>query len=78
MRTLTVTEAKAGLSELLERVLAGDEVTIGRRGKPEVRLVAVARTDAPRPLGTIEVDDYWMSDDFDAPMDDVESDFDPE
>lgn len=77
MRTLTVTEAKSGLSGLVERVLAGEEVTIGRRGKPEVRLVAVARADTPRRLGSIDVPDYWMADDFDAPLSDVEHDFDP-
>lgn len=30
----TVTEAKAHLSELLERVIEGEEVVIGRAGKP--------------------------------------------
>lgn len=77
MRTLTVTEAKAGLSQIVERVLAGEEVTIGRRGRPEIRLVAVQRDPRPRPLGSIVVDDYRMSDDFDAPLPDVADAFDP-
>lgn len=77
MRTVTVSEAKAQLSALLERVLAGEDIAIGRRGKAEVRLVAVDRTAAPRPLGTVQVPDYWMSDDFDEPLDDLADDFDP-
>lgn len=77
MRTVTVTEAKASLSNLVERVLAGEDVTIGRRGKAEVRLVPLHRAQEPRPLGSIEVADYFMSDDFDAPLDDVADDFDP-
>lgn len=76
MRTINVSEAKATLSELLERVLGGEEVTIGRRGKAEVRLVAVERHTEPRPLGSIEVSDYWMGDDFDDPLDDLADDFD--
>lgn len=75
MATLTVSAAKASLSSLVERVLAGEEISIGRRGKPEVRLVRVDRSDRPRTLGGIEVPNYFMSDDFDAPLDEVADDF---
>lgn len=77
MRTVNVSEAKASLSELLRRVLDGEDIAIGRRGKAEVRLVAVERHPGPRPLGGLAVPDYWMSDDFDAPLADVDADFDP-
>ncbi len=77
MRTVTVSEAKAQLSALLERALAGEDIAIGRRGKAEVRLVVVDRDEAPRPLGAFEVSDYWMSDDFDEPLDDIADAFDP-
>jgi prevent-host-death family protein len=77
MKTVNVTEAKATLSDLLERVLAGEDIAIGRRGKAEVHLVAFERSAELRPLGGIEVPDYWMSDDFDAPLPDVAEDFDP-
>ncbi|MBK5223250.1 MAG: type II toxin-antitoxin system Phd/YefM family antitoxin [Acidimicrobiia bacterium] len=36
-----VHEAKTHLSQLLERVRAGEEITIERRGEPVARLVAV-------------------------------------
>lgn len=77
MRTVTVTEAKATLSELLERVLDGEEIAIGRRGKAEIRLVAIDRGDEPRPLGGLDAPDYWMSDDFDEPLAEVADAFDP-
>jgi prevent-host-death family protein len=77
MRTVNVSEAKATLSDLLERVLDGEDIAIGRRGKAEVRLVAVERGSEPRALGTIDAPDYWMSADFDEPLDDVAAEFDP-
>lgn len=76
MRTVNVSEAKATLSDLLERVLAGEQIAIGRRGKAEIILVAVDRSRAPRPLGSIDVPDYFMSEDFDDPLDDIADDFD--
>lgn len=77
MRTVTVSEAKATLSQVLESVLAGQEIAIGRRGKAEVKLVPVERSDEPRVLGQLRVADYWMSDDFDEPLTDIEDDFEP-
>jgi prevent-host-death family protein len=38
MSTFSVAEAKARLSELLERAQRGEEVVITRRGEPVVRL----------------------------------------
>lgn len=40
---ISLAEAKAHLSELIDRVEAGDTIDITRRGKPVARLVAVAR-----------------------------------
>lgn len=42
---MTVSEARAALPELLDRVLAGDEVTITRHGKP---VAVVVRPDTLR------------------------------
>lgn len=77
MSTVNVSEAKATLSQLVERVLDGEDITIGRRGKAEVRLVAVERHTEPRRFGVVDAPRYWMSDDFDAPLADVDDDFDP-
>jgi antitoxin (DNA-binding transcriptional repressor) of toxin-antitoxin stability system len=45
MSTMSVTEARAALPELLDRVLAGEEVTITRHGQA---VAVVIRPDAVR------------------------------
>ncbi|MBF0167077.1 MAG: type II toxin-antitoxin system prevent-host-death family antitoxin [Alphaproteobacteria bacterium] len=40
MATVTLVEAKAHLSELLDRVESGEEVTITRHGKPSAKMIA--------------------------------------
>lgn len=47
MATIPLADAKARLSELLDRVEAGDTIEITRRGKPIARLSAVARLRKP-------------------------------
>ena len=42
MTTTNLADAKAHLSELVDRVEAGESIDITRRGKPVVRLTAVA------------------------------------
>ena len=71
--TVNIHEAKTHLSRLLERVAAGDEVTIAKAGKPIARLIPVQA--ATRRLG-IDAGRIEIADDFDAPLpDDVLSDF---
>lgn len=43
MDAITLAEAKAHLSELVDRVEAGDSIDITRRGKPVARLTAPER-----------------------------------
>lgn len=45
MSTMSVSEARAALPELLDRVLAGEEVTITRHGRP---VAVVVRPDTLR------------------------------
>ena len=47
MSTINVADAKAHLSELLDRVEAGEEVVITRRGKAIARLSSVEPTRQP-------------------------------
>lgn len=47
MTTYTVAEAKAHLSELLDRVERGEEVVISRRGKPVARVSQVRAPKEP-------------------------------
>jgi prevent-host-death family protein len=71
MATVSVGNARAEFSQLIERALAGEDIVITRRGKPAVRLVPV---EEPRPLrkpgalkGLFEVTDEF----FDPLPDDV-------
>jgi len=43
MDAINLADAKAHLSELVDRVEAGDTIEITRRGKPVARLTTVAR-----------------------------------
>lgn len=54
MKVDTISEAKAQLSALVERALAGEEVIIGRAGKPVVRLVPVVQGAERRRPGTLK------------------------
>ncbi|MDG4873607.1 type II toxin-antitoxin system prevent-host-death family antitoxin [Mesorhizobium sp. WSM4935] len=47
MNEINLADAKAHLSELVDRVEAGDSIDITRRGKPVARLTAVAKPRKP-------------------------------
>lgn len=47
MASYSIADAKARLSELIERAEAGETVSITRRGKPVVRLVAEGKPRKP-------------------------------
>ena len=47
MDEIKLADAKAHLSELVDRVEAGDSIDITRRGKPVARLTAVAKPRKP-------------------------------
>ena len=46
MRSVSLAEAKAGLSSLLDAVEAGEEVVITRRGRSVARLIRESGSDA--------------------------------
>ncbi len=67
---VNIHEAKTHLSRLLQKVAAGEEVTIARAGVPVARLVAVQpKPKKIRPLG-MDRGRIWIADDFDAPLPD--------
>ncbi len=53
MDNVNLADAKARLSELVQRAAAGDTVCIVRRGKPVARLSAVASPRKPVDLATL-------------------------
>lgn len=67
MKEVNIHEAKTHLSRLLQRVAAGEEVTIANRGVPVARLVPAGRPRASRELG-MESGRVKIGEDFDAPL----------
>jgi prevent-host-death family protein len=68
--TLNLHEAKARLSALVEQAADGQEIIIAKYGKPMAKLVPFATKTKRKPgkyKGMI-----WTSEDFDAPMPDIE------
>ncbi len=49
MGQVNIAEAKARLSELLDRALAGEEIVIARAGKPLARLAPLERKPRRKP-----------------------------
>ncbi|HKE33041.1 MAG TPA: type II toxin-antitoxin system Phd/YefM family antitoxin [Candidatus Angelobacter sp.] len=66
---VNVHEAKTNFSRLLQRVAAGEEITIAKAGVPVARLVPIERKVTRRKLG-IDRGRIWIADDFDAPLPD--------
>lgn len=54
MAEIGIYEARAALSRLVERALAGEEIIITRRGRPVVRLTPLEGARAPRKPGALK------------------------
>ena len=64
---VNIHEAKTHFSKLLQRVAAGEEITIARAGVPVARLVPAQPKTEKRKLG-IDEGRIHIADDFDAPL----------
>lgn len=72
MNTKTVVnihDAKTRLSELLARVVQGEEIVIAKANKPIARLVAIDPVRTHRTFGSYR-GKIWSSEDFDLPLED--------
>lgn len=63
-------EAKTHLSRLIERAAAGEEIILGKAGKPLAKLVPYEAPREPRRPGGWE-GRVWMADDFDETSQDI-------
>ena len=65
MKVLNVHEAKTHLSRLLDRVAAGEEIVLGKNGRPVAKLVPIqpVKRKPGRLKGKIKI-----AADFDAPL----------
>lgn len=72
MYITNISEAKARLSQLVEKVLQGEEVIIGKAGKPVAKLVPYDQDSSPRDLSQgIWKGQVWMAEDFDVLPEDL-------
>ncbi|MDX2169041.1 MAG: type II toxin-antitoxin system Phd/YefM family antitoxin [Deltaproteobacteria bacterium] len=69
MHQFNVAQAKARFSELVKRAMAGEEVIIAKDNRPVLKLVPVQPRLDRRVPGSAK-GQIWISDDFDAPLDD--------
>jgi prevent-host-death family protein len=70
MVVMTVSQAKAQLSKLLAKVEAGEEVVIGRNGKPVAKLVPVKMRRKEWKPGSMK-GKIWIAPDFDDWPEDI-------
>jgi prevent-host-death family protein len=69
---VNIHQAKTHLSRLLQRVAAGEEVTIARAGVPVAKLIAASSQSKSRPMG-MDQGKIWIAEDFDAPDPELEA-----
>ena len=62
-------EAKTHLSKLLLRVIAGEEITIAKAGKPIAKIVPITQKKVSRKPGSAK-GKIWIAPDFNAPLPD--------
>ena len=67
---INVYEAKTHLSRLLDRAAAGEEIVLGKAGKPMARLVPYRARRRPRVPGRL-VGKIWIAPDFDDTPEDL-------
>lgn len=73
MHAINITEAKARLSEVVNQVLAGEDVIIERMGKPVVRISRYEPLQEKPRLGLMEGQAH-IPDDFDEwPLEEAEA-----
>ena len=65
MQITNISEAKAQLSALIEKVLAGEDVIIGKAGKPVAKLIRYENSRQPRRPGVLK-GQIKIADDFDT------------
>lgn len=70
MKQFNIHEAKARLSELVQRAMLGEEVIIARDNKPVARIVPFRPAARRRKLGSAKRKILHIAHDFDAPLED--------
>ncbi|AEP13145.1 MULTISPECIES: type II toxin-antitoxin system Phd/YefM family antitoxin [Chloracidobacterium] len=69
-RTFPVTAVQSKLPELLAGMAGGEELILTADGVPVAVIKRLERTSWPSVPGTAKDRPFWMSPDFDAPLED--------
>ncbi len=67
--TVNIHEAKTHLSQLLQKVIDGEEVIIAKSGAPVARLIPYEQKPQPRLPGSAK-GKIWIAPDFNEPLPD--------
>ena len=70
MNITNISEAKTHLSSLIEKVIAGEEIIIGKAGKPVAKLVRYERREETRRPGALK-GKIKIAEDFDELPEDI-------
>jgi prevent-host-death family protein len=70
MLITNISKAKAELSALIVKAMAGQEIIIGKAGKPVAKLVRYERSEKPRRAGALR-GKIKIADDFDKLPSDI-------
>jgi prevent-host-death family protein len=74
LRITNIPEAKAKLSALIDRVVGGEEIIIGKAGRPIAKIVRYDRSEEPRTPGALR-GKIAIADDFDELPEDLARSF---
>lgn len=69
-KEIGVFEAKSHLSDLLRKVKEGESFILTNRGEPVAELRPIEGPKRPLTRGCAKNRDFWMSEDFDVPLED--------
>jgi prevent-host-death family protein len=79
MKQVNLYEAKTGLSDLVDRACAGEEIVIAKNGKSKAKLVALNAAPTPpkrrREFGFWKQYGWTLPDNFDDPDPEIEAMF---
>ena len=71
--TVNLYQAKTKLSQLVERAARGEEIVIAKAGKPKAKLLPLRARPHREPKNLLGI--TYIAEDFDAPMPDIEDEF---
>ena len=69
---VNIAQAKARLSELVQKALLGEEVILAKDNKPLLRLVPIAPFQTARKPGSAKRDILFIANDFDQTPDEFD------